>query len=114
MPTYCHEMVHSGAETLNDQLAGTAVATAGRNGHVRASYVSSDGTSTATLKGRSSGKEIIPAGSHAQQMTLADEGQGMANQFIYEGFVDPNEELDLQVVAATASTSQICVRTDKP
>lgn len=114
MPTYVHEMVHSGAETLNDQLAGTAVATAGRNGHVRAAYFGSDGTSTATLKGRFSGKEIIPSGSHACQMTLADMGQGVANQFIYEGFVNPGEELDLQVVAATASTSAVAVRTDQP
>lgn len=112
MATYVHEMVHSGAETLNDQLAGTAVAVAGKSGRVRAAYVGSDGTSTATLKGRKSGREIIPSGSHAAQMTLADYGQGLGQQMIYEGFVEPNEELDLQVVAATASTSAVVVRTD--
>lgn len=58
--TYAHEMVHSGAETLTDQLAGTAVAFAGQTGVVRASFASSDGTNTATLKGRESGLEIIP------------------------------------------------------
>lgn len=112
MATYSHEMVHAGAETLNDQLSGTAVAVAGRSGLVRAAFTSSDGTNTATLKGRKSGREVIPSGSHAQQMTLADMGQGVANQFIYEARVDPGEELDLQVIALSASTSQVTVRTD--
>lgn len=111
MATYLHEMVHGGAETLNDQLAGTAVAFAGRSGRVRAAYVSSDGTSTATLKGRTSGKEVLPAGTHATQRTLADNGPTV-NDFLYDGFVDPGEPLDLQVVAATASTSNVTVRTD--
>lgn len=112
MTTYSHEMVHAVAETLNDQLSGTAVAVAGRSGLVRAAFVSSDGTNTATLKGRRSGKEIIPSGSHAQQMAIAEYGVGVANQFIYEGRVDPGEELDLQVIALTASTTQVVVRTD--
>lgn len=112
MATYNHEMVHSGAETLNDQLSGTAVAIAGKSGLVRAAFVSSDGTNTATLKGRASGKEIIPGGSHAAQMTLADMGQGLIAQYIYEGFVNPGEELDLQVIAAAASTSLVSVRTE--
>lgn len=112
MATYNHEMVHAGAETLNDQLSGSAVAVAGRTGRVRAAFVSSDGTNTATLKGRNSGKEIIPSGSHACQMTLADLGQGIAQQYLYEGVVNPGEELDLQVVAITASTSMVSVRTD--
>lgn len=112
MAAYNHEIVHSGAETVNDQLSGTAVAVAGRTGRVRAAFVSSDGTNTATLKGRSSGKEIIPSGSHACQMTLADMGQGMAQQYIYDGLVNPGEELDLQVVAIGASTSLVSVRTD--
>jgi len=112
MPTYVHEMVHSGAETLNDQLAGTAVAFAGPSGRVRAAFVSSDGTNTATLKGRESGKEVIPATSHASQNTLADWGRDMGQQFIYEAYVNPNEALDAQVVAATASTSALGVRTE--
>lgn len=112
MATYVHEMVHSGAETLNDQLAGTAVAFAGRSGRVRAAYVSSDGTSTATLKGRESGKEIIPATSHAAQVAIAGWGDQLVNQFIYDGQVNPGEPLDLQVVAISASTSAVCVRTD--
>lgn len=112
MATYNHEMVHTGAETLTDQLAGSAVKAAGKTGYVRAAYVSSDGTSTATLKGRRTGKEIIPAGSHALQRTLADYSGQLVEAFIYEGFVDPWEELDLTVTAATASTSAVCVRTD--
>lgn len=110
--TYVHEMVHTGAETLNDQLAGTAVAFAGRSGLVRATYAGSDGTSTATLKGRTSGKEIIPAGSHALQRTLADYGDTLARGWLYEGRVNPGEPLDLQVVAATASTSAVAVTVD--
>lgn len=109
MATYNHEMVHTGAETLNDQLSGTAAAVAGRTGRVRAAFVSSDGTNTATLKGRKTGREIIPSGSHACQMTLADMGQGIAQQYIYDGVLDPGEEIDLQVVAATASTSLVSV-----
>lgn len=112
MATYNHEMVHAGAETLNDQLSGTAVAVAGKSGRVRAAFTSSDGTNTATLKGRASGLEIIPSGSHACQMTLADMGQGIAQQYIYEGVVRAGEELDLQVIAAAASTSLVSVRTD--
>lgn len=105
-------MVHTGAETLNDQLSGTAVAFAGPQGRVRAAYVSSDGTSTATLKGRESGKEVIPATSHAAQKAIAGWGDSIGEQFIYEGFVNPGEPLDLQVVAATASTSAVAVRTE--
>lgn len=110
--TYVHEMVHTGAETLNDQLAGTAVAFAGKTGRVRAAYGSSDGTSTATLKGRESGLEIIPATSHALQRTLADYGDTVSRGFIYEGQVKPGEALDLQVVAASASTSAVAVSVD--
>lgn len=103
--TYVHEMVHSGAETLNDQLTGTAVASAGPRGKVQVAFIASDGTNTATLKGRRSGKEIIPSGSHA---CVATEIKG--GHFIYVGAVAPMEELDLQVISATASTSVVCVR----
>ena len=110
--TYVHEMVHAGAETLNDQLSGTAVAFAGPTGVVRASFAASDGTNTATLKGRESGLEVIPSGSHAAQRTLADVGDTMVRGFIYTGRVRPNEPLDLQVVAAAASTSVVAVSLD--
>lgn len=105
-------MVHAGAESLNDQLSGTAVAFAGATGVVRASYASSDGTSTATLKGRESGLEVIPSGSHALQRTLADYGDTAARGFIYSGRVKPGEALDLQVIAASASTSVVIVSID--
>lgn len=110
--TYVHEMVHSGAETLTNQLNGTAVQRAGENGWVRAAYVSSDGTSTATVRGKKTGRSVIPPGSHACQMTLADEGQGIGNQFIYEAQLEPGEEIDAEIVAATASTSILVIRID--
>lgn len=110
--TYVHEMIHSGAETLSNQLNGTAVQQAGPTGLVRAAYVSSDGTSTATVRGKKSGKSIIPPGSHACQNTLADWGRSMGEQFLYEGFLESGEEIDAEVVAATASTSALVVRID--
>lgn len=110
--TYVHEMVHTGAETLGNQLNGTAVQQAGPTGLVRAGYVSSDGTSTATLRGKKSGKSIIPPGSHALQNTLADWGRSIGEQMIYEGFLEPGEEIDAEIVAATASTSALVVRID--
>lgn len=110
MPRYNHEMVHGGAETLNDQLTGTAVARAGPRGIVRAGFVSSDGTNTCTLVGRESGKIVIPAGSHARQRTLADLGDSLIYEYV--GMVNPNEPLDLQVIAATASTTVVGVETE--
>lgn len=110
--SYVKEVVHAGAETVNDQLAGTAVAFAGNSGFVRASFASSDGTNSATLKGRESGWEVIPSGSKALQRTLADVGDTAARGFVYSGRVKPGEPLDLQIVAATASTSVVIVSLD--
>jgi len=110
--TYVHEMVHSGAETLTNQLNGTAVQRAGENGIVRAAYVSSDGTSTATVRGKKSGRSVIPPGSHAAQMTLADYGQSLGQQMIYEAILEPGEEIDAEVIAASASTSALVIRID--
>lgn len=110
--TFVKEFVHAGVENLADQLSGTAVAVAGKSGLVRAAFVSSDGTNSATLKGRRSGKEVIPSGSKALQRTVADYSAQISDAFIYEAFVDPGEELDLAVAAATASTSAIAVRLD--
>lgn len=110
--TYIHEMVHGGAETLSNQLNGTAVQKVGESGRVAAAYVSSDGTSTATLRGKKSGRSVIPPGSHACQNTLADWGRDVGQQVVYEAILEPNEELDLEVIAATASTSAVLVRID--
>lgn len=110
--TYVHEMVHAGAETLTNQLNGTAVQQAGPTGLVRAAFVSSDGTNTATVRGKKSGKSIIPPGSHALQNTLADWGRDLGQQYIYEGFLEVGEEIDAEVVAIGASTSALSIRID--
>jgi len=110
--TYVHEMVHTGAETLSNQLNGTAVQRAGDSGWVRAAYVSSDGTSTATVRGKKTGRSVIPPGSHALQKTLADWGFNAGQDMIYEALLEPGEEIDAEVIAATASTSALIIRID--
>lgn len=110
--TYVHEMVHSGAETLTNQLNGSAVQKAGESGLVSVAFVSSDGTNTATVRGKKSGRSIVPPGSHACQNTLADWGRDLGQQFIYQGMLEPGEEIDAEVIAATASTSALAVRID--
>lgn len=111
MATYVHEMVHSGGETLTNQLDNTAVARAGISGKIRAAFVGTDGTNTATLKGRTSGREVIPSGSHASVRGATTAVGPNASDFYYVGEVDPNEELDLEVIAATASTSVVAIIT---
>jgi len=110
LTTYIHEMVHTGAETLTNQLNGTAVQKAGKSGLVRAAYVSSDGTSTATMRGKKSGRSVIPPGSHACQVAIASWGQSIGEQVVYEAQLEPDEEIDLEVIAATASTSAVLVQ----
>lgn len=110
--TYNHEIVHTGAETVTNQLNGTAVQQAGKGRRVAAAFVSSDGTNTATLRSKRTGTYVIPAGSHACQMTLADMGQGLGQQYIYEAIIEADDELDLEVIAAGASTSLVSVRID--
>lgn len=110
--TFVKGFTHTGAETLTNQLNGTAVQRAGETGLVRASFVSTLFTTQATLRGKMSGKSIIPPGSAAGPKALTDQGDSMGEQFIYEGFVDPNEELDLQVVAAAAATSLVGIKID--
>jgi len=110
--TFIKGFTHAGAETLTNQLNGTAVQRAGETGLVRATFVSTLFTTQATLRGKTSGKSIIPPGSAAGSKAVTDQGDSMGQQFIYEGFVDPNEELDLQVVAAAAASTTIAVRID--
>lgn len=110
--TFVKGFTHSGAETLTNQLNGTAVQKAGATGLVRASFVSTLFTTNATLRGKKSGKSIIPPGSAAGPKALTDQGDAMGQQFIYEGFVEPDEELDLTVVAAAAATTLVAVRID--
>jgi len=110
--TYNHAVTSGGAGTSADQLAGTAVEFAGKTGRVRASFVSTLTTTTATLKGSKSGKEIIPAGSHALTHGAITALGGDVNTFIYDGFVEPGERLDLSVVNIATETWQVAVRLD--
>lgn len=110
--TYIHEMVHSGAETLTNQLNGTAVQRAGESGIVSAAFVSSDGTNTATVRGKKTGRSVIPPGSHACQNTLADWGRDIGQQFVYTALLEPGEEIDAEVIAVGASTSALAIRID--
>lgn len=110
--TYNHAVTSGGAGTSSDQLAGTAVEFAGKTGRVRAAFVSTLTTTTATLKGAKSGKEIIPSGSHAIASGAITALANGTQHFIYDGFVDPGERLDLAVVNAATETWNVTVRID--
>lgn len=110
MPAYIHLRTSSGAETVTDQLAGTPVNVAGRTGRVKAAVVSTLTTTRITLKGRKSGRAICdntftPVTGALTALDLN------ANHFIFEGQVEPGEELDLEVVAAAAASTLIGVIT---
>lgn len=109
--TFVKARIAAGAETVTDQLAGTAVAFAGPTGHVSAAFVSTLTTTTALLKGRNSGKEIIPNGSISGAKGALTALTVETIDFIYEGMVNPNEPLELTIVAAAATTSLVGVRT---
>jgi hypothetical protein len=111
MPTFIQARVSGGAETVTDQLKGTAVAFAGPTGHVVAGAVSVLTTTTILLKGRQSGKEIIPNGSFASTPGALTALEIQAPDFIYEGDVMPGEPLELQITAAGATTTLVGVRT---
>lgn len=111
MPTYVHDRIATGAETVTDQLAGTAVGFAGPSGHVSAAAVSTLATTTFLLKGRKSGKEIIPNGSSGSVSGALTALSIQAIDFIYEGDVDPMEPLELTIVSVAANTSLVGIRT---
>lgn len=110
MPLFFHEMVHSGAETLSNQLSGTPVAQAGPSGVVKACFGASEGGNTAKLVGRVSGRVVIPGGSHPARQESANSLDFDSQDFIFSGSVNPNEELDLEVISAAASTTVIGIR----
>jgi hypothetical protein len=112
MATFYKEFVSSGAETLTNQLSGTAVYTVGSSGTVKASFGASEGSNTATLKVRDTGQEIIPSGS-APNVQAAANTLGMdAQDFVYQASGLPSgANLDLEIVAAAAGTSMIAVIT---
>lgn len=111
MPTFVQDRISSGAETVTDQLAGTAVAFAGPTGRVSAAAVCTLATTTVLLKGRLSGKEVIPNGSSAVVSGALTALDLNSTHFIYEGDVEPGEPLELTIVAAGACTTLVGVRT---
>jgi len=108
MPTFVINHVDTGAETSTNVLNGTPVEKAGASGVVYAAFSSTLATTTATLKGRRSGREIIPRGSAPSgwQANNLD-----AQAFLFMGQVDPFEELDLEIISAAASSHKIAIRT---
>lgn len=109
--TFIHLRTSAGAETVTDQLAGTAVALAGPTGNVRAGFVSTLTTTEVLLKGRNSGIEIIPNGCNAPVSGALTALDLNANHFVFEGRVQPNEPLELQIVAGGACSTLVGVKT---
>lgn len=112
MATYVHSVTSGGAGTATDQLAGTAVRKAGPRGIVKASFASTLTTTTALLKGRQSGLEVIPNTSHPNIVgpitAQVQDAQGM----IFVGRVEPGEDLELTVVTAGTETWSVAVNTE--
>lgn len=112
MATFYKEFVSSGAETLTNQLSGTAVYTVGSSGTVKASFGATEGTNTCTLKVRDTGQEIIPSGSAPNVIQAATALSMNAQDFVYQASGLPaGANLDLEIVAAAAGTSMIAVIT---
>ena len=111
MPTWVHEMVHSGGETLTDQLSSAppSIKRVGARGKIKMAFMASDGTNTATVL--AGGIEVIPAGSHATVQPVANLEVNALN-FIYQVRARPGAEIDATVVAATASTSVLAIITE--
>lgn len=112
MPTYVQVIVHSGGETVSDQLNATAVHQVGPSGKVWASFAAAKGEDTATLRGRTTGIEVIPAGSSPNILAAADlQKHSLPDLVFYAENLLPGEELELEVVAAAASETSFCVKT---
>jgi len=112
MPTYSTVVVSTGAEVLTNQLQNTAVYTAGGNGKVFCAFTSNDAQATCSLKGATTGKIIVPTGSHAQSFsTTAEQNGHRTGDFIYNGTVTPGEALDLEITQAAACTTRVTVIT---
>lgn len=109
MPTYVHAVTSSGAETITNQLAGTAVARAGSTGFVQACFAASDADFTAKLIGRESGIQIIPSGSHPNVTAAANVKTISRPQMIFFGNTRPNEELELEITASAAGDTVVAV-----
>lgn len=112
MATFVVADTSGGAGTSTDQLAGTAVAFAGPSGRVRAAFASTLTTTICRLKGRISGKEIIPSGCNPNVVGPITAQVVNAEAFIFDGVVTPNEPLDLEVIRIGTETWSVAVRTD--
>lgn len=113
--TYVKLRTASGAETVTDQLAGTAVAFAGPKGIVRACALATVKTHTFLLKGRNSGSEVIPNGCSPQGVIIASNATNAkmnAQDFIFVGQVQPGEPLELTIIAAAAGDAFVGVQTE--
>lgn len=115
--TYILNLLVNNATTVTDQLSGTAVATAGSSGKVWASITNVGGTGgamdpenagaqevTATLVGRESGVNVIPADSGTVIGDLAGHGR-----VVFYGRVRPNEPLALSVDNPSSSACYVSV-----
>lgn len=111
MATYVHARTASGAETVTDQLAGTAVRKAGPTGMVRAAASATLTTTTFLLKGRQSGIEVIPNGSRASVIGPVTAQSIGAQEFIFAAKLEPNEDIELTITHAAAGTAQVAVQT---
>jgi len=112
MPTFVKIIAHSGGETVTDQLAGTAVHRVGNSGRVWASFASAKGEDTATLRGRSSGMEVIPAGSGPNILAAADlQHHTLEDMVFFAENLQVGEELELEVISAAASETSFCIKT---
>lgn len=112
MPTFVVTDTSGGAGTSTDQLAGTAVRKAGRKGIVRASFASTLTTTTALLKGRQSGIEIIPNGCNPNVVGPITAQVQDAQSLIFAGQVMPDEDLELTVVRIGTETWSVVVQTE--
>lgn len=112
MPTYVYGQTSGGAGTTSDALGGTALRKAGPKGIVRAGFASTLTTTTALLKGRQSGKEIIPSGSRPNVVGPITAQSVGAQEMVFIGNVDPNEDLELTVVRAGTETLTIVVQSE--
>ena len=107
MRTYHHFNAVGSATTETDQLNGTPVENAGRQGKVWASFTAAAGEVTGKLRGRTSGIEVIPNGSHAV------EGLGEHGRIVYyaDGLT-PGEPLDLEFTTTAAQDVSVMVTVD--
>lgn len=110
--TYVYNQTSGGAGTSTDQLAGTPVYKAGPKGLVRAAVSSTLTTTDFLLKGRLSGREVIPNGSAANIIGPITAQELRTDAFIFEAFVTPGEELELTIVRIGTETLMVAIRTE--